>query len=391
MFSVLLIFIYLAFISLGLPDSLLGAAWPVVHDDLHVPLAYMGILTMIVSFGTIVSSLFSDRLTHRFQTFRVVLVSVALTALALFGFSFSTRFWQLCLFAVPYGLGAGAIDSALNNYVALHYSSRQMSWLHCFWRIGTLLSPYMMSYALSLGGNWHLGYRIVAFIQSGIAIVFLFSLPLWKRCDSQKRTEEETRCLSFKEKFRIRHVVFVLIGFLAYCAFEATLMSWTSTYLVEVRLIDEVNAAAFASLFFIGITGGRFLSGLFGNRLSDQTMIRIGSLIILISLILIVLPVKSDVLCLIGFVTIGIGCAPIYPSVIHSTPTHFGREYAQAIIGLQMAFAYIGSSLMPPLFGVLASWISVEILPLFILFFLILMVAMLEILNRKVARDRQAV
>ena len=259
MYSLLLALIYIAFISLGLPDSLLGSGWPVIHNDLNVPISFMGVVSMVISGGTIVSSLFSDKLTRKLGARIVTVSSVFLTAVALFGFSFSDRFWMLIVFAVPYGLGAGAIDAALNNYVALHYASKHMSWLHCFWGVGTIVSPFVMSYALT-NSTWNQGYRIVGFIQLGIALLLLATLPVWK-VHQNTNGHQETKSLGLTGALKIKGVPFLLIGFFAYCAAEATAMSWASTYFVEVKGINTERAAEFASLFYIGITVGRFISG----------------------------------------------------------------------------------------------------------------------------------
>lgn len=389
MVSLLLAIIYLAFISLGLPDPILGAAWPVMSNQLEVDISYMGIITFIISCCTIISSLLSDKLIAKIKIQNVIIISVLLTAIALLGFSFANHFYILCLLAIPYGLGAGAIDSALNNYVALHYSSKDMQWLHCFWGIGTLLSPYIMSYALTLNNNWHLGYRIVFFIQLAIAFILIISLPLWKKKQMQDEKENQPPLvLSFKEKFKIKGAILVFIGFMSYCAFEATIMNWTSTYLVNAKKIDTTTAAAFASLFYIGMTLSRFLLGIFSNKIKDKTLIRIGSVIIAFSIVLILLPFKNNLICLIGFVLIGVGCGPIYPCIVHSTPINFGKQNSQAIIGLQMAFAYLGCTLMPPLFGFLSNITSIKLLPYYILFFFILMSIMLEMLNFKIKKQK---
>lgn len=384
MYSLLLALIYLAFISLGLPDSLLGAGWPTMYGELGVPVSYMGIVSMVISGGTIVSSLMSDRLTRKFGTRVVTVVSVFLTAGALFGFSFSDRFWMLILFSVPYGLGAGAIDAALNNYIALHYSARHMSWLHCFWGVGAIVSPFIMSYAVT-SSTWNDGYRIVGYIQLGIAALLLVTLPVWK---IHKKTDVvEQKNIGLLGALKIKGVLFVLIGFFAYCAAEATAMQWASTYFVEVKHISEAQAAQFASLFYIGITAGRFLSGFVSAKIGDRRMIIIGASVLTLGIILLVIPVTAAELSLAGFVIIGLGCAPIYPSIIHSTPANFGAENSGAIIGIQMACAYVGSTFMPPLFGLIGSATDFAILPLYLIVFVVLMLVMTE-LTFRTARKR---
>lgn len=375
MYLLLLAVIYLAFISLGLPDSLLGAAWPALYVEFDVPLSYMGIVSMIIAGGTIISGLMSERLTRKFGARIVTLVSVLMTAAALFGFSTVSEFWQMCLWGIPYGLGAGAIDAALNNYVALHYSSRHMSWLHCFWGVGTIISPYVMSYALT-HSSWTNGYRTVSYIQFGIAAVILLSLPLWKINGSSDNESEETEPLGLKGALKIPGVPYILIGFLSYCAAEATTMLWASSYLEETMGLTKDRAAAFASLFFIGITAGRFLSGFISDRLGDNRMIRLGIYIAMIGALCVTSPFTY--LIILGFVIIGFGCAPIYPCIIHSTPSNFGAENSQGIIGIQMAGAYVGSTFMPPVFGLIANHIGMELLPFYIIFFFVLLYFMIS-------------
>ena len=375
MATFLLALIYLAFISLGLPDSLLGSGWPVMHAELGVPVSFMGIVSMIVSGGTIVSSLLSDRLTHRLGTRIVTVVSVFLTVIALFGFSFADRFWLLIVFAVPYGLGAGAIDAALNNYIALHYQARHMSWLHCFWGVGTIVSPFIMSYALA-NRTWHSGYRIVGVVQLAIALLLLLTLPVW-RVNADK-TADAGKSIGLSGALKIRGVPFLLIGFFAYCAAEATAMQWASTYFVEVKGISADRAAGLAALFYIGITAGRFVSGFVTDRLGDRRMIRIGTGILACGIALLLLPVGSYAVAFAAFLVIGFGCAPIYPCIIHSTPDNFGAQNSGAIIGIQMASAYIGSTFVPPLFGLLGNALSFSLMPVYLLLFFTLMIVMVE-------------
>lgn len=376
MYFFLLVLIYIAFISLGLPDSLLGSGWPLMHTDFNVPTSYMGIVSMIISGGTIVSSLLSNRLTAKFGTRIVTVASVFLTVIALFGFSFSEHFWVLLIFAVPYGLGAGAIDAALNNYVAIHYKAKHMSWLHCFWGIGTIVSPFIMGYTLGYS-SWKDGYRIVGFIQLGIALLLLVTLPVWKVNEPLIREEKsETSLLS---ALHIKGVPLLLLGFFAYCAAEATSMGWASTYFVEVKGISEQNAAFFASLFYIGITVGRFLSGFIADRLGEKRIIEVGTIILLSGIVLLSLPIPSYIAAVVAFVTIGLGAAPIYPAIIHATPANFGAKNSSAIVGIEMASAYIGTTFMPPLFGLLGNAVGFNIMPFFLLGFVVLMIIMLEL------------
>ena len=376
MVHLLLAIIYLAFISLGLPDALLGAAWPSMYPQFDVPVSYAGIISMIIALGTVVSSLQSDRLTKKLGTGKVTALSVLMTAMALFGFATSHSFGMLCLWAIPYGLGAGSVDASLNNYVALHYESRHMSWLHCFWGVGTIVSPFVMSYALT-NSTWNNGYRIVSFLQLGIGVLLLVTLPVWKT--NGQNADANGESIGIIGALKIKGVPFLLTGFFAYCAVEATAMYWASTYLVEVKGITVDRAAQFASLFYIGLTIGRFLGGFIMNKLGDRRMILLGTCILSCGVISLMLPTGNQLVSLIGFIIIGFGCAPVYPCIIHSTPDNFGAEYSGAIIGIQMASAYVGSTFMPPLFGLLGSLISFRILPVYLAVFIILMITMTEL------------
>ena len=376
MFSLLLIVIYLSFISLGLPDSLLGAAWPTMQPLLGVPLSYAGCLSMIVSCGTVISSLLADRLLRRFGTGLVVSCSVLMTAIALFGYSVSGSFGMLCLFAVPYGLGAGAVDAALNHYVALHYASRHMSWLHCFWGVGCAVSPYIMSFYLRRGADWQGGYRAISLLQIILTVILFCSLPLWKRSTADAENKDAQR-IPMKQLLRERGVMQALVIFFCYCALESTTGLWASSFLVQQRGVDAKTAAKLASLFYIGITLGRLLSGFVADRFGDHKMTRFGLCGILGGVMLLLLPLP-DVFALSGLVLIGFGCAPIYPCQIHATPVLFGKSRAQAMIGMQMACAYVGTTLMPPLFGVIADHAGLRMFPLFLAFFLVLMALLTE-------------
>ena len=386
MYSFLLALIYLAFISLGLPDSLLGSGWPVMHAELGVSVSFMGIVSMVISGGTILSSLLSDRLTHRLGMRIVTVVSVFLTVVALFGFSISTRFWMLIAFAVPYGLGAGAIDAALNNYVALHYKAKHMSWLHCFWGVGTIVSPFIMGYALT-HSTWNAGYRIVGLIQLAIAVLLLVTLPVWKiHADA---TETAGRRVGLRAALRIKGVPFLLLGFFAYCSAETTTMQWASTYFVEVKHLPAERAATLAALFYIGITAGRFLSGFLTEKLGDRGMIRLGAGVLACGIAALLLPVESYYLAFAAFLVIGLGCAPIYPCIIHSTPANFGAESSGAIIGIQMASAYVGSTFVPPLFGLMGKALGFSILPVYLAVFAALMLVMTELTFRTTGAARK--
>ena len=382
----LLAIIYLSFISLGLPDALLGAAWPNMYPEFQVPVSYAGMISMIIAFGTIISSLQSDRLTKRFGTSKVTAVSVGITALALWGFSISHSFILLCLWAIPYGLGAGSVDASLNNYVALHYSSKHMSWLHCMWGIGATLGPYIMGAVLTGGATWNTGYRIISVLQIALTAVLVFSLPKWNGQNTSSGETIHAKALSLKEILVIPGAKAVMLCFFCYCAIESTTMLWASSYLHLAKGVDAKTAASFAGMFCIGITIGRGINGFIAMKLKDRQMIRMGQAIILTGIIVMILPFGKTV-SLIGFSLIGLGCAPVYPCIIHSTPLHFGAERSQAIIGVQMASAYVGTCLMPPLFGLIANHISIRLLPVYLLLLLALMVYMHELLERITSRD----
>lgn len=387
MISLLLAVIYLAFISLGLPDSLLGSAWPVMREELGVALSSAGIITMIIAGGTIVSSLFSGRVIQKLGTGLVTAISVALTAGALMGFSLAGEFWALCLLAVPYGLGAGAVDAALNNYVALHYSSRHMSWLHAFWGVGVTISPYIMSFCLTRQLGWAMGYRAVSVIQIILTAVLFFTLPLWRHRTGQGDSQGEVtpNALSLPQALRLKGAPCVLLAFFGYCALESTAGLWASSYMVEFRGVDAETAARFAALFYLGITAGRLLNGFVADRFGDRTMIRTGILTMLTGVVLVALPISAHLPALLGLVVIGLGAAPVYPCIIHSTPANFGRENSQSLVGIQMASAYVGSTFMPPLFGLIAQYVHIGFYPLYLGLFAVLMLVMTEGLNRKVA------
>lgn len=389
MASLLIAIIYMAFISLGLPDALLGSAWPVMYSQLGVPLSYMGIISMIIALGTIFSSLASDFLTRKLGTGLVTALSVFMTAAALFGFSAADSFIALCVIAVPYGLGAGAVDAALNNYVALHFASRHMSWLHCMWGVGASLGPYIMGYALTGGSGWNMGYRYIALLQIALTAVLFLSLPLWKTSTHDETETEAGPALSLGQILRIPGAKAVMVTFFCYCALEQTTGLWASSYLVLQKDVPAETAASFASLFFIGITVGRALSGFLTMRLNDRQMVRLGQGIIAAGIAAVLLPLGKYA-ALAGLVLIGLGCAPIYPCIIHATPDHFGADRSQAIIGVQMASAYAGTCSMPPLFGLIANHITVSLFPVYLLVILLLMILMHETLLKYSGRGVRA-
>ena len=396
MYSLLLAIIYIAFVSLGLPDSLLGAGWPVMHRDLDVPIAFAGLVAMIIAGGTILSSLASERVTRRFGAGAVTAVSVGMTAAALLGFSASGSFWMLCVWAIPYGLGAGAVDAALNNYVAVHYAARHMNWLHACWGLGAAASPFIMSYALAAEHGWSGAYLAVGAVQVALSVALLISLPLWGRVNPTKPDSADEaaapgesgtgRHVRLVEAIRIPGVGLILTAFFAYCALESTAILWTSSYLVTDRGIDPATAAAFASLFLLGITAGRFLAGFVADRVGDTVMIRGGFIAAGAGVLLLALPLEADAPALAGLALLGLGCAPIYPAIIHSTPVNFGRRNSQAVIGIQMAAAYTGSTLAPPLLGALADGAGMWVFPPFLAGLVILGLVMSEMLNARVRR-----
>ncbi len=383
MAMIVLALIYLSFISLGLPDGLLGAAWPVMHIDIGAPLSLAGIISVIITGGTIVSSLLSDRLTHRFGAGRVTAFSVVMTALALLLFSVADSFVTLCLAAIPYGLGAGAVDAALNNVVALHYSAKHMSWLHCFWGVGASVGPYIMAWALPTRMGWSGGYIIIAVMQFIIAAVLFCTLPLWKTSLRPMGSDDDRSAhtpMKLRDVIAIKGVKPLLLGFFFYSCAEMLAMLWTSSFLTEHRHLDPSLAASLASLFYIGMMGGRFINGFLAERFSDRTLIRLGVGILTVGIAVLFLPYLPTTAA--GLLIIGLGCAPVYPCIIHSTPLLFGNDRSQSIIGIEMAAAYSGSCLMPPIFGVVAEYVNMGLFPVFLLGFTALLLLLIERLHR---------
>ena len=387
MYTLLLAVIYLVFISLGLPDSLLGSGWPTMRLVFDQPLSAAGAVSMIITGGTICSSLLSERLTAKLSTRGVTVASVFLSAAALFGFSVSTRFWMLCLWAVPYGLAAGCIDSAINNYVALHYRSRHMSWLHCFWGVGTVISPCVMSWALRHSG-WQLGYRTVALMQLAIGVVLVLTLPVWNIHRDEAQTARAGQVLGIRGALKIKGAPTLFVGFFAYCGAEGTSILWASSYLAGERGFSAQRAAAGAAVLYVGITVGRFVSGFIADKVGDRGMIRLGTGVIAAALAVLALPGGGELGALLGLGLLGLGNAPVYPAIIHATPANFGAENSQGIIGMQMASAYVGSTLMPPLFGLIANRAGLGWMPLFLALLILLMITMLEATFRTVAKNR---
>lgn len=382
MLTLLLIIIYIAFISLGLPDAILGSAWPKIYQDLNVSISSAGIATMIVSAGTIISSFFSAKLIKGFGTGKVTTFSVALTAAALLGIYSSPSFLWICLLGIPMGLGAGAVDSALNNFVALHYEAKHMNWLHCFWGIGATAGPLIMSTYLLKDNGWRSGYATIGILQVVLVICLIFSLPLWEKFEfNTNKDEDSKKDTKLGTLLKIPGAKPALLSFFCYCAAELTTGLWASSYLVVSKGISTEKAAKWVSFFYLGITIGRFLSGFLAMYFNNKKMIRIGQVICICGVILLIIPFSSY-FQLAGLILIGLGCAPIYPAMLHETPNRFGKEISQGIMGIQMATAYVGSTFMPPLFGILAKATTFNLLPYFILTLVVLMLLTSEIVSK---------
>ena len=385
--TTLLVLIYIAFISLGLPDSVLGSAWPVMQAELGAPLSLAGYISMVVSAGTVVSSLASNRLITRFGVGRVTAVSVLMTAAGLLGISLAPGAWMLFLCAIPLGLGAGSVDAALNNFVALHYAARHMSWLHCFWGVGATAGPMILSLQLSHGASWRSAYGLISGIQFALAIALFLTLPVWRRAKAPAaESGEEQRYLTNREALRLPLVKTALVGFVFFCAVETTSGLWASTYLHQARGLSASEAAMGASMFYGAITAGRLVAGFAASRLSPARLIRIGQCVCLVGAAMVALPAPS-IVGMLGIAVIGLGTSPIYPNMLHETPRRFGARNSQAIVGLEMAFAYIGSTLIPPLFGSLASATTLYLYPWFLAACTLVMLAASETVARR-TRDR---
>jgi len=384
MTTLLLIIIYIAFISLGLPDSILGATWPTIRADLSLPMAGAGLISMIISGGTIVSSILSGKLINKFGTGKLTLISVFMTAMALLGFSFSNNYLWLCIMAIPLGLGAGAVDSALNNFVALHFSARHMNWLHCFWGVGATAGPVIMSTAISQKGSWQNGYLSIAIIQICLVIILLVSLPLWK---SFHANVQEDAIVEDKNQhvFQLPGIRTALLGFFCYCALESTAGLWGASYLVQTKGVAAAVAAGWISMYYLGIAIGRFINGFITAKWSNPTLIRGGQIIIGIGAILLMI-FNQTYVNLLGLILIGLGCAPIFPSMLHETPVRFGKNNSSKLMGMQMAVAYIGATLVPPALGLLSAMVGIQFYPVFILVLLVVMVISSEKINKIVAR-----
>ena len=383
--SLLLGVIYLIFISLGLPDSLLGSAWPAMQVDFGVPSSYAGYISMTISCMTVISALLSPQMIRKFHTKWIVIASIGLTVLGLIGFSVASRYWMLLMIAVPYGLGAGAIDASVNHYVANHYRSSVMNFLHCFYGVGAVISPYIMSQALKFA-RWNEGYRWTAYIQLGILLACVLSLPLWKQNES-KSAEENHESAGIWETLKAPGMLLTLIAFFAYSSGEATCFLWTPSYFAGTKPdLSAETVASFGSLIFGGLMLGRLISGFISNKLGDRKLIRIGIAVELLGILLVFLPVRGYIAAAIGFVVVGTGMGPVYPAVQHMAPENFGKKYSAAAIGMQMAAAYIGSTFMPMVFGQIQQKLGIDIMPAYLLIFAAVSLAMLEIAYRKIAR-----
>ena len=384
--TVLLIIIYLAFISLGLPDSLLGSAWPSMYPIMGVPISYAGFVSMIIAGGTIVSSLLSDKMIKKYGSGLVTTISVSMTALALLGFSLSNEFYQLILYAIPLGLGAGSVDTALNNFVAINYKAKHMNWLHSFWGVGAMTGPIIMGYYLERGFIFQIGYRTVAIIQFSLVLLLIISLPLWKMVKSVEKKDhkkQKNQIVNIRKLLHLKGAKQALIAFFCYCSIEATMGLWGSSFVVMNHGISSEEAAKWTTLFFLGITIGRFLSGFVTLKFNNRQMVHFGIVLISIGIIMMIIPI-TQFFMLISFIMIGLGCAPIFPSLLHQTPDNFGIKYSQSLMGVQMASAYVGTTFVPPIFGLLASLLGYRIMPFFIGIILLLMIIMVTTLNKRV-------
>lgn len=381
--KLLLCLIYIAFISLGLPDALLGAAWPDMHLAFGVSASYAGIVSMMIAGSTILSSLFCDKLIFKFGTGKLTAISVALTAAALYGFSVSGSFVALCLIAIPYGLGAGAVDAALNNFVALHYQAKHMNWLHCFWGIGASLGPYIMGSLLGRGYAWNIGYRSVAILQVILTFVLILSLPLWKNQGVHLKDDITVFApVKWRKLLRLPSAKPVLLSFFCYCSVETAAGLWSGIYLVLVKNISADKAAFMVGLFYFGITAGRFISGFLTLRIANKNLVRIGQAMLLMGVLLLFISNSVAMLCA-ALLLVGLGCAPIYPTLLHQTVDYFGVEFSQSMMGMQMASAYVGSTISPIIIGFIAAYTGNRILPFTLAIFLLIMIGMTEYCSRK--------
>ncbi len=390
MTTFILIIIYISFICLGLPDSLLGVSWPLIRTEYNVSLSAVGPIYMMIAGGTIISSFFSGKVLTRFGTAKVTAVSTAMTALGIIGFYFAPSVHWFYLMTIPLGLGAGSVDAGLNAYVANHYKSHHMSWLHCFWGVGATVGPMIMSLFIK-DASWRKGYLTVALLQAILALFLFLTLPVWKKADAARnngsqKPQPETAPLKkepAKEEhlLKVKGVKPVLITFLFYCAAEGTLGLWGSSYLVQIKGLEASIAATWVAMYYGGITVGRFLNGFLTLKLSNKQLVRFGLLVLLIGVLLLLLPLPI-MFTMLGMMCVGLGCAPIYPCLLHETPVRFGEERSRSLMGIQMAVAYTGATFLPPIFGYVAGITSVAIYPIAILIYTLIMVACSEKANR---------
>lgn len=386
-----LVIIYFAFISLGLPDSLLGVSWSLMQVEFKAPLETAGVLFMTIAGGTIISSFISGSVLKRFGTGMVTFVSCFMTAGALLGFYLAPSIIWMFIFAIPLGLGAGAVDTGLNNYVAAHYKAHHMSWLHCFWGVGATLGPIIIAQFIATDNSWRSGYFVIASIQFALVVILLFTLPLWKKVEgatnsnTENKIEDSTSPLDEKhlenqKPWKIRGVKLALLAFLFYCGAEAAVGLWGSSFLVNVKNISIDVAAKWVSLFYAGITVGRFITGFITLKMSNRGLIRWGQIIALVGATLLFLPFPV-LFSLIGFIMIGLGLAPIFPCILHETPMRFGKKHSQTIMGYQMAIAYTGSTFLPPILGFVAAKSTIGIFPFVVAGFITIMLWGSERLN----------
>ncbi len=372
----LLVVIYIAFIGLGVPDSLIGSAWPAIHTQMNIPVEAVSVLTLFISGCTVLSSMFSTGILNKLGTAKVTAFSTAMTAAALLGFSFAPSFWVMIPLAVILGLGAGAIDSGLNNYVALHFKASHMNFLHCFYGVGVSLSPYLMSLALSNAG-WRGGYRYAFYVQAAITILLIVSIPLWKKSSSAEEAEEKGVNLTLRQMAKMSEVRQVWIIMLATNAIEYACGVWGSTYLVEQKGFSAELGALALTVYYVGMSVGRFVSGLISNKISTWKRIGIGSVVLAPAIILMLLPLNGTV-TVIGLFLVGLGNGSIYPNMIHLTPHNFGKDVSQAVMGSQIAFAYIGVMLAPPMVSLVSGLFGIKVYPILLAVLYVIMVVTLK-------------
>lgn len=386
MVALLLAIIYLCFVSLGLPDSLLGAGWPTMYKDLNVDSSFVSVIALVITLFTTLSALFTPKVLAKLETKWVVIISIILTIIGMVGFSFSNQVYFFFIFALPYGAGAGAIDAALNSYVAKHYSARVMNFLHCFYGLGAIISPNIMAIAIS-HSTWNDGFLYTSYIQIGILILVIATIPLWK-INNKKEEETIKSDHSFKSALKTKGVIFSILALFCYCSAEGIAFLYTSTYFdtLHPTLSDDV-VASFGSLVFFGLMVGRIVSGILSKRVNDKKLIRLGSLTSFIAIIFISIPTNIVIIPVIGFVTLGMGMGPIYPSIQHLVPINFGKEKSDTIIALEMGGAYFGFTVFPLIFGFMQQYISMWLFPVFVGILLMSSPLLMELSYKAIAKD----